>query len=334
MNLLLDSGAFSAWSRGGRVDLDQYIACIKRNQHHLVGYFNLDLIGGKDGQREYDAEVLERTAAVSYTNLQRMKDANLRPIAVFHRGEHPRWLERMLKDNESVIALSPGRFDHLAKTDWLDFCASLLMVNGRFVVRVHVLGTAAPAIAHQHPWTSMDATTWLEGPGNGNILVPNALEDTAWDTVPISNGRRRTAGNHFDYRPAAEQDRIRAHVESLGYEMQQVRHDAEARRAIYIRAYLIVQKRTGCVIYFVTNLGHHGEREILDQHGVEERLINYYDLQNQTDDALERYVTNNLRPTQTRRSSWKRLSYNARMDARKLAVYNRKKAYERDPSGI
>jgi hypothetical protein len=334
VNLLLDSGAFSAWSRGGDIDLDRYISYVKRNQHHLVGYFNLDLIGGKDGQREWDAELLEATASASHTKLQKMKDAGLRPIPVFHRGEHPRWLERMLKEGETYIALSPGKFDHLAKTDWLDECAKLLMVNGRFVVRVHILGTTAPAIAHQHPWASMDATTWLEGPGTGNILVPNALETEWWDTVPITNGRKRTAGNHFDYRPAAEQDRIRAYIESLGFEMQQVRHDAEARKSVYIRGYQTVARRTGALFYFVTNLCHHSEREILDQHGVECRLINFYDLQDPKDDVLERYVMNSLRPAQMRRRSSKGLSYNTRMDARKLAVYTRGKNYERETSGI
>jgi hypothetical protein len=228
----------------------------------------------------------------------------------------------MLKDGEGYIALSPGKHGRQAAIDWFDDCMKLLTVDGRPIVRAHVLGTTAPATAYLHPWASMDATTWIEGPSNGNVIAPSELEEAWWDTIPITDGRRDGAANHLDYRLEPEQDWVRDYIESLGFELSQVRYDEQARRSVYIKGYEKVAKRTGVTIYLVTNLCHHGEREVLDQHNVEHRLINFYDLQNQSKDIVERYLTNNLHPSKSSRRSSK-LSYNARMDGLKLARWHR-----------
>ena len=145
--------------------------------------------------------------------------------------------------------------------------------------------------------------------------------------MPITDGRIGNPG-HFDYRPEAEQNRIRAHIENLQFEMSQARYDVRTRKAIYIHAYQTVEKRTGARIFLVTNLSP-GERETLDQHGVEHRLLSFYDLQNQKEDVLERYLENDLSPRPRKARLLKPLTWdNATMDARKLMMWRRIKAWE------
>ena len=44
MDILLDSGAFSAWNRGERIDLSAYIDFVKANKGLNFRYINLDVI--------------------------------------------------------------------------------------------------------------------------------------------------------------------------------------------------------------------------------------------------------------------------------------------------
>src|SRR5260221_8934511 len=108
VQLMLDSGAFSAWNRGEEINIKEYIAYVKRNQHLLHSHVNLDVIPGVHGQRRATDDV-ESSAKQSYDNLQIMKAAELRPIPVFHHGESLTWLERLLKDGEPYIGLSASK---------------------------------------------------------------------------------------------------------------------------------------------------------------------------------------------------------------------------------
>jgi hypothetical protein len=50
-----------------------------------------------------------------------MKDAGLKPLPVFHHGEHFSWLERMLADGESYIGISTAKnLPDLVQRRWLD----------------------------------------------------------------------------------------------------------------------------------------------------------------------------------------------------------------------
>ena len=106
MDILLDSGAFSAWSLGERIDLSAYIGFVRANKDLIYRSINLDKIPGDFGIREWRPEEIEAAAAASYANQQKMKGAGLNPIPVFHQDEHFRWLEKYLADDEDYICLS------------------------------------------------------------------------------------------------------------------------------------------------------------------------------------------------------------------------------------
>ena len=45
IDLFLDSGAFSAWSSGTNISMDDYIDFIIENKQYITVYSNLDVIG-------------------------------------------------------------------------------------------------------------------------------------------------------------------------------------------------------------------------------------------------------------------------------------------------
>ena len=53
MDILVDSGAFSAFNRGECIDLDDYIRFVKRNNSLIYRCVSLDVIPGNFGNREW-----------------------------------------------------------------------------------------------------------------------------------------------------------------------------------------------------------------------------------------------------------------------------------------
>ena len=84
-DFFLDSGAFSAYTVGAKINLDEYIQYIK--DHKIKTYANLDVIDDVEG---------------SYQNYKYMVSSGLKPIPVFHCGEDSKYLELYLKDCDYI----------------------------------------------------------------------------------------------------------------------------------------------------------------------------------------------------------------------------------------
>lgn len=125
LDLLLDSGAYSAFTRGVELNLRDYITFL-REHTFLKNYISLDHIPGAYGIRTHDPRAAEQT----YRNHQIMKDAGLLPIPVFHRQDEPRWLEQYVKDGEQRISLAPLPMRQREVIPWLQFCFSLNSIDG------------------------------------------------------------------------------------------------------------------------------------------------------------------------------------------------------------
>jgi hypothetical protein len=173
VNLMCDSGAFSAWTLGEHMEILNYIEFIKANSAYIETCVNLDVIPGQDGEREHRPEVIAEAAAASRANLQLMKRAGLKPVPVFHMDEDFDWLKVMLDDGEEYIGLSPcTRASRLEIMSWLYDCFTLLTQGGRPLIRTHGFGLSSPVLCLEFPWTSADSATWAKSAGNGKVLIP------------------------------------------------------------------------------------------------------------------------------------------------------------------
>lgn len=185
VRLMLDSGAFSAHTKGEDIDLNEYMQYIKKHAALIDTYFNLDVIPGQKGVtvktegRKVSGEarplkMIEEAAALSYKNLKIMKKAGLTPIPVFHQQEDFKWLHLMIKDGDPYIALST--YKELDSTDhekWLDECFTFLTdKQGKPIRKVHGLGVASFDMLKRYPWESCDATSWALTAAYGAIYVP------------------------------------------------------------------------------------------------------------------------------------------------------------------
>jgi hypothetical protein len=181
VNLFLDSGAYSAWSKGEDIKIEDYIEFVRDHEELIWHYVNLDVIPGKFGHRQTGAGSqgeIERSADGSYKNQQIMRDAGLSPIPVFHQGERMYWLERYLKDGEKYIGLSANKFVRPNEQQrWLDQCFNLLCdKEGRPFVKTHGFALTSFPMMTKYPWYTVDSTTWSLTPGYGQLIIPAYID--------------------------------------------------------------------------------------------------------------------------------------------------------------
>jgi hypothetical protein len=327
MRLLLDSGAYTSWTQGVGINIDDYIAFVQRNRHLISNYVNLDVIPGAMGRMDWRSEAIEKSATGSYANLQRMKDAGLTPIPVFHQGERFHWLERLLDDREPYVGISPYMRSSQRETiRWLDQCFARL--KGR-PVRTHGFGVTSHILVSSFPWSSVDSTTWLQGAGNGQIVVPVYVGSGKWDysvrpdVISVTDGSRHN-GNHIDALDPARSAFVRRYLgDVIGIDYTAVRCDVHLRWRVWIKYYKALEAiRHPTQLHFASDTCP-TQGAVLNECGVHNRLISYFKLKDMSDaDAvLENYV---LRPPKPRNlirqpRQWS-ASYN---DMRKLAVLKR-----------
>jgi len=159
---ILDSGAFTAFSKKTEIDVDEYIEFIKKHGHYFQGgWISLDSIG--DGEK-------------SYRNWEYMRQQGIDVIPVFHINTDEKWLEKYMQEtnyiaigvlarNLKMRAQLPAILERLWKTHLLDN-------EGNPKVKVHGLGMTTLPLVIRFPWYSVDSFSAAMGASRGIVLVP------------------------------------------------------------------------------------------------------------------------------------------------------------------
>lgn len=177
VNLFLDSGAYSAWYKGESLDVEDYIAYIKKYKKYIDRYVALDVIPGIPTRAPTQQEA-ELGAKLSYENFKKMRDAGLDPIPVFHQGEDMRWLYVYFEDEGcDYIGISCDKMlDSSTRKNRIKFLDHVFTIltypNGEPIVKTHGFALTAIPIMQRYPWYSIDSTTWSLIGSYGFIVVP------------------------------------------------------------------------------------------------------------------------------------------------------------------
>jgi hypothetical protein len=147
--ILLDSGAYSAHTKGKNFSVLDYMSFIKQNSHHIERYIALDVVG--------DSEL-------THMYYLMMRSKGFDPIPVFHYGENRSYLERYLKKGEKYIALggTVGIKDKKKVADWINSLARQYPD-----IQFHLLGSSSPQIMSKSSVYSCDSSTWMLKAING-----------------------------------------------------------------------------------------------------------------------------------------------------------------------
>ena len=184
----LDSGAYSAWSKGTQIDLDEYIAFIKSNADLLEVYACLDCIPGAPGRSATSAE-RNAGAELTWKNYLYMKSEGLDPLPVYHYGEDPKFLERMLDygcDYIGIGGLVGVPSEH--RRSWLDRVFNRITDEaGMPIIKTHGFGMTSVPLIFRYPWYSVDSTTWIKITANGAVYLPAMVKgEFVFDQIPMT----------------------------------------------------------------------------------------------------------------------------------------------------
>lgn len=230
IDLILDSGAFSAWMKQTKINLDEYIDFCLENLDVITYIVNLDVIPGKFGQKSLPAIEIERSASKGYENYLYMLSRGIpkeKLIHVFHQGEDFKWLKKMVGEIP-YIGLSPAN-DRTTpeKMMWLDSCMPLVTdSSGMPAVKFHGFAVTSLRLMLRYPWYSVDSTSWVMTGRMGSVYVPKFRQgqyDYMIDPFKVAVSDRspsnKEAGKHFRTYSPLEQQVIQEYLDHKSYKI-------------------------------------------------------------------------------------------------------------------
>jgi hypothetical protein len=225
--IFLDSGAFSAFTQGVKIDIPGYCNYIKRNE---------DIIEKVDGVLL--ASVLDGIGdpLKTWQNQQTMESLGVRPLPCFHYGEDERYLEDYIQNYEYIaiggmVPISTPQLFH-----WLDRIWDQYLTDGagRAKVKVHGFGLTTIALMERYPWFSVDSSSWVQIARTGGMMLPHRGK-----VVSISerSPSRKVAGQHVDNLPEIMTSDLIKELESYGVDVKRARETYLARWAFNLWAF-------------------------------------------------------------------------------------------------
>lgn len=176
--LLLDSGAFSAWTVGASINLDEYINWVHQIKKRFgskikrIECINLDVIPSEDKT----PTALKKAYDDSMTNLYKMMKAGLNPLPVHHQFEPWSILEDYSKDFK-FICLSPNkRVPIKDRATYLDNCFARIKANNL----THGLGVSKEDFIINYPWFSADSSVAFNPYRFGSMPVKHKRFDVKY----------------------------------------------------------------------------------------------------------------------------------------------------------
>ncbi len=152
IEVLLDSGAFTALNAGVEIKLEDYMRFLEEWSPKLFGYLALDVLG--------DPKATDR-------NLQIMRSAGFKPVPVHVRGDDQRRMDELFELSDWV-ALGGLRRPHVGWGSQSYVKQKMLWARGR---DVHWLGYTNQKMVRGFSPFSCDSSNWSEGFRYGNLCM-------------------------------------------------------------------------------------------------------------------------------------------------------------------
>ena len=172
--MMLDSGAFTAWSKGHTMTLQELlpvysdIAKMYSDKFKDMWFINLDVIPGSRDRKPTPSDI-EEALHVSDENFSVLEsEFGKRILPVYHQGEElSRLLE--LEEESQYICISPRQtLSEKVRVAWLDHISARARKDRSY----HGLATTGARSIIVNDWHSVDSASWVMVGAMGNILLP------------------------------------------------------------------------------------------------------------------------------------------------------------------
>lgn len=323
LDLMLDSGAFSAWTRGEVIDVYDYIEFVKAHGDLFTAIVGLDVIPGTYGKRRSVADV-ERAVAQSKDNLEAMRDAGIKPIPIYHQNENIKHLEDMLANGEDYIGISPSGDAVSMNMPWFKKVFHVITNSeGYPIVKTHGFGVTSVPVMVSFPWYSVDSLSWVMKAAYGCIFVPQQGPGGRPDysknpiSVWVTGSERKAERFEYENMKGLCVEWVDFYFrEILKIDPASIRYSTYARMecmASYFRgvrarlAYAPFKAQSGSltdrkfsedslywdykkIIYAVGVMNNVRRSEVLNALDLNSRLLSYYDIRMNSEEELYNYA--------------------------------------------
>lgn len=168
----MDSGAYSAETKGAKISVAEYARFLKQNAKYISVAANLDVLFNPEA---------------TWINQQQLEQsAGMTILPTFHFGEDFKWLVRYAAQYDYIalggqVGQSPEQLMLWLDEVWDHY---LTDVAGQPIVKVHGFGVTSLPVMRRYPWYSVDSTSWLLSASMGKIMV---FHQGDLITIPVSD---------------------------------------------------------------------------------------------------------------------------------------------------
>lgn len=219
--VFLDSGAFSAFTQGVTIQLEDYAEFIHGHQDIIEMASVLDAIGDADA---------------TWTNQKELERRGCEVLPCFHYGEPFEVAEYYATNYEYISIGGMVPVSNQKLRPWLDelWSKHLTDSDGYSITKVHGFGMTARPLIQRYPWYSVDSSSWVQVALNGAITFKEIPT-----VIPISSMSplKKVHGQHFDTKPELEQRYISDLLIYYGLSVEEVKIDYKARWALNALTY-------------------------------------------------------------------------------------------------
>ena len=238
LKLFVDSSAFSAHTKGLKVDIDEYLDYVNTNAGMFSCVAELDEIPG-EFRKPKTREQMLAAPQKSWDNYLYMRERIYDPnvlLPIFHQGEDWKWLHKMLAETFEggkhipYIGISPANDVTTAYKDrWMEQVFRVIRDSPNPEVKTHAFGMTALKQLNLHPFYSADSTTAVLTGAMGGILT---------DFGPVDLSIKSGGVQALNYGPRKIKDNVESLLAELGHTIEDAANDHQVR-AFYNIKFLI-----------------------------------------------------------------------------------------------
>lgn len=237
--LFIDSGAFSAWTKGVKIDVKEYIDWLNLNAEDIYLCGQVDFIPG-DRVHGATMEEVKFAAKKTWENYLFMRKRLKNPdslLYTFHVGEPFEYLINALEwvssDGKHIPYIALGGM--VGKPKWmrdqfLEKCFQLISRSNNPDVKVHAFGMTDFELLQKYPIYSADSTSWIMIGAMGNIM-------SDYGTISVSN-QQHNSKDHYSRLPKEAQNTIQNSVSNFGFTLDELASDRDCR-ILYNAKYML-----------------------------------------------------------------------------------------------
>lgn len=228
--LFIDSGAFSAWTKGSQVNVKEYINWLNDRVDDIDLCGQVDVIPGDRVFGATPAQVKE-AAQKTWDNYlfmrQRLKNPNAL-LYTFHVGEPIEFLERALEWTDEqgnhipYMALGGmvGKPHHIRDT-FLEKCFITIRKSSNPNVKIHAFGMTDFELLEKYPIYSADSTSWIMVGAMGNVM-------TDFGNIAVSLNQKNDP-KHYSHLPEESINNFNKMIAEFGFTLDELAEHRDNR---------------------------------------------------------------------------------------------------------